>query len=381
MSSLKSVDVILIRNADRAVFGGAERYQILLAQELINNQKTVLVASGHPGILEQARTRGVATCKTWWWKKQNFHGWRIVFTPIYVLWQIVLYLQYLNLFKKYQPQVVHLQSRDDFIAGTLAAHRLGIRVIWTDHADLKHLFLNTSVRLKNPIGKMILKSSAKANQIILVAKSEQQEIAKSLPETHPFWQKTKLVYNGVVDEFRPHQPQANFIFGLASRMVVDKGVAEAIEAFNKLSVRHPKTELWLLGDGPNLTEFKSLAKHNSQIKFFGHQKAPLKFLAKFDCFLQPTHHEALSISLLEACMMQLAIIATNVGGNPEIIQNDVNGWLIPPKNPAELIVAMEQVLADPTKRQQIAKQARHTFTQKFDFSQIVKQQMLPIYFD
>jgi Glycosyltransferase len=384
---MTKTDVILIRNANQFDFGGAEKYQILLAQELAQNDLRAIIVSGHQQLLNSAKQSNLPTVKSPWLKHQNFAGWRIVLTPLYFLWQIHLYCFYRRLFKVHQPQIVHIHSRDDFIAGTLAAHHLGIKVFWTDHADLKHILQNTQVHFKNPIGKTILKLTSKIDHLILISKSEKRAISQHIKNTHPFWQKTIIIPNGVNDIISTNkhpthhqQTQSCFTFATSSRLVKDKGIAEAITAFNFVHKNHANCQLLIIGDGPDNQKFKKLAQGNTHIHFLGYLNQPLDTLQSVDCFLMPTYHEGLSLSLIEACMLQLPIITTNVGGNPEIITDQHNGLLIPPRDAEALEQAMLKIINHPDLARQLASQARQTFEQKFNFTKIVHNQILPLYF-
>lgn len=372
-------DVILIRNANQFDFGGAEKYQILLAKELLKHNIGPLIITAHQQILQSAHQNQLPHFKAPWLKWQNFSGWRIIFIPLYFLWQGWLSLHYWRLFKKLQPQVVHLQSRDDFIAGTIAAKKIGARVIWTDHADLKHLFLNIDKPFKNPIGKTILKLIKKVDSIILVSNGEKEMIKQHLKSSHLFWQKVQIIHNGSLDNFQTHRHQTEFIFGMVCRIVKDKGVKEAIKAFEFINQKNPNSQLWIVGDGPDLDLFQS-STNNTCIKFFGYQDQPLDLMAKFNCFLQPTYHEALSLSLVEACMMKLPIITTQIGGNPEVIEDQKSGLLVEPQHVEQLQQAMLKIMSDPKFAQQLACNARKTFEQKFNFAKIVQDQIIPLYF-
>lgn len=377
---MDKTDIILIRNANQYDFGGAEKYQLILAQQLLAFDFHPMIISGHSSILQTAIENNLPHQTAPWLKWQNFSGWRIILLPIYILWQVRLFFFYKHLFQKIQAPVVVLQSRDDFIAGTLAAHALNMRIIWTDHADLKHLFQNINHRYKNPIGKFILKLSRLTHQIILVSNSEKQVIATHIPAQHDFWRKISVVHNGSLDTTQPHQSQSDFIFGMVCRLVQDKGLEEAITAFHAIHQHHPRSQLWIIGDGPEAHNFHEVADSHPSIKFLSYQSQPLNFVAQFNCFLQPTYHEALSLSLVEACMMSLPIITTDVGGNPEVITNNYNGLLIPPCNSQALAEAMTKIITDSKLAQKLATNARRTFEKKFDFTKIVQQQLIPIYF-
>lgn len=375
---MSKTDVILIRNANQFDFGGAEKYQILLAKELLKHHIVAKIITNHQLTLQAAKSHNLPHSHSPWLQQQNFAGWRLIFLPLYVLWQVYLTCFYLKLFHQLNPRVIHLQSRDDFIAGTIAARMLKLTIIWTDHADFKHLFLNTSRLLKNPIGKIILRLSRHVHCITLVSESERQAITNHISPHHAFWGKVKIIHNGAVDQFYPHQPQTDFIFGMVCRLVEDKGIREAIEAFTLFQQSHSKSQLWIIGDGPGSKHFQSIAT-TSKIKFIGFHTHPLALMRQFNCFLQPTYHEALSLSLVEACMMQLPIITTNIGGNPEVIKHKTNGLLIQPKSVNQLYQAMIHLYSDQQFAQKLAINARKTFIKKFDFQIIVKNQIIPIY--
>lgn len=86
----------------------------------------------------------------------------------------------------------------------------------------------------------------------------------------------------------------------------------------------------IVGDGQYLDDFKTIEKKN--IVFLGNQSDVYQYLFASDFFALPSLHENHSIALLEAAAAGLPIIATNVGGNNEIVQDNVTGILIPPKN-------------------------------------------------
>ena len=97
------------------------------------------------------------------------------------------------------------------------------------------------------------------------------------------------------------------------------------------------------------------------------------------CYLHPTYHEEFSVSLVEASMLQLPIIATSVGGNPEIIHNNKTGLLIPVKDSTALIDAMEQLYTDRKFRTNLAAAARRQYLARFVFHSIVEDQFIPLY--
>lgn len=376
---MKGLRVILIRNAASYDFGGGERFPVFLAQELQRLGHNPIIFSRHKTLLDFAKDQGVSHKKTFWWSRQNWQGWRVLGMPIYLTWQIFLAVYYIILFALFRPDVVHLQSKDDFIAGTVAGCLLGVRVVWTDHADLKHIFKNIGVWYRNPVGKLVYLAGRRASAITVVSGSELQLISSNLRPDSLIISKLVVVHNGVADQYKKSSHDIKtFTFCIAGRLVIDKGISEAIEAFSRFHAAHKSSQLVLVGDGPDRKKFEQLAE-DLPVIFLGYRKNPLPEIAAADIYLHPTYHEGFSVSLIEASMLSMPIIATNVGGNPEIIHDHETGLLVPPKDSGALYKAMEGLYANNILRQKISKNARRQFLERFVFSQIVTKQFIPLY--
>ena len=374
-------NIAIIRNAAPYDFGGGERFPVFLAKSLTEQGYEPTVISRNATLLSFATNNSIPTLRGWWWSWQNWSGLQVVLFPAYTLWQCLLYFWYLQVFKKINPLAVHIQSKDDFIAGTYAAKHLGIRVIWTDHADLKHVWQNIQVPLKNPIGKWVYRAANHAAAITVVSNSELKEITAHLESASPIREKLTVAYNGCADVHNSYPAPDNGIFTyvIVSRLVTDKGIGEAIQAFTKLHKQYENTRLILAGDGPEREQFIAQASNNTAIQFLGYLSDPYTAMSGADVFLQPTYHEGFSISLVEASMFAKPIIATSVGGNVEIIHNEQTGLLIPPQNADALLHAMERLYSDAELRDRLANAARKQYEEQFVFDEIVKERFIPLY--
>lgn len=378
---MKNNIAMIIRNADYKDFGGGERFPIILSLCLKKQSFNSFVVSRSASVIKFASLNNVHYVKGLWWSKQNWSGWRIVFTPIYLIWQIVLYIWYLALIIQTKTDIVHVQSKDDFIAATLAGKTLNKKVIWTDHADLKHIFQNLYVWYKNPIGKLVYLCSLATNAVVVVSKEEQRLIFKNIKNKNKLIKKIKLIYNGVPDSkrFLNKEENTHFNYGLATRLVVDKGFSEVIEAFKLINKKYQDTRLIIVGTGPDEDLFKKQTKQNKNVIFTGHSDDPYEAMINFDVFIHPTRHESFSMAIVEASMLGLPIIATNVGGNPEIIINHKTGLLVNVKDVESLYRAMEELYKNNTLRDKLGKAARKQYLEKFNFDDIVKNQYIPLY--
>jgi glycosyltransferase involved in cell wall biosynthesis len=373
--------ILLIRNAFSYDFGGGERFPVDLASELSLLGYDPIIVSRSPKLLEYANTKGISAIRGWWWSRQDWSGKRLLLTPLYFFWQLLLTCWYIGLIARTRPDVVHPQSKDDFIAATLAGKLLRKRVIWTDHADLKYVYTNHQVWYKNPVGEFVFAVGKLADQITLVSQSEATLIKQSLGFDAP--NNYVVIHNGVRDiqkSITPAtRPAGKRIVVATSRLVTAKGIGELIEAVSKLRAHHPDLVLWLVGDGPETNKFKQLASDNNGIQFLGHQDEPLRYVKAADIFVHPSYHEGFSLSIVEAAMMQKAIVACNVGGNPEIIHDNQTGLLVSARDAPSLTDAIDRLLGDPDLTKRLAHNARKLFEDEFQFDKIVKRKFVAIY--
>lgn len=370
--------IMIIRNAYGYDFGGAERLAVFLAREIRDNDLDPIVFTHHDKVLEFASDNNILSKRSPWLSHQNWSGVWLGLLPAYLLWQLMMTIWYIAAILINRFDAVHIMSRDDFISATIAGRILGRPVIWTDCADLKFVFENHGVWYKNPVGKLVYVVSRLAHRVTLVSKNEQRLITESLGHATP----VNYGVTYMVGRDEPVTPidrgESGIVFCATSRLVTDKGIRELIEAFSELSKKHPDYHLWIIGDGPEADDFKKLAEGIERLTFLGHQTEPLRYLAAADIYLHPTYHEGFSLGLAEAAMLSRAIVATNVGGNPELV-GDRNGLLVPIKDSRALAIAMEQLASDPELRQKMGRHGRADYLKKFDLRAVVKNELIPLY--
>lgn len=372
--------ILVIRNAMPYDFGGAERFPVHLALEMEKHNYKMMVVSRSAQLLKYTQLHNIKNIRGWWWSQQNWSGIRTLLFPVYLGWQACLIFWYMQLIIRLRPDIVHPQSKDDFIAATIAGKLLNKKVIWTDHADLKYIFANHTFRYKNPVGKLVYLASQWADAITLVSASEKKLIEEAIGHTLP--PKYNVIHNGILDATvtaakRPNEDKV--IFCATSRLVMAKGVGELITAFQKVHRKYPQTLLWLVGDGPERQKFAAQAAGDLSIVFMGHTDNPLSYVASCDIFVHPSHHEGFSLSLVEAAMLAKPIIACGVGGNSEIISSGNNGQLVPARDSKALADAMVGLLESPLLQKTYGRAARQTFLDNFEFSRLATKHWIPLY--
>lgn len=137
-----------------------------------------------------------------------------------------------------------------------------------------------------------------------------------------------------------------------------KGQGTIIETARALKDSHPALHFVLVGDGKDDRKFRRTASGLGNVEFVGFVDNVAEYLAAFDVFIYPSLREGLGSSLLDAMHFGLPIVASDVGGIPEIVEDQVNGLLIPPGDSRELSAAIKRVVADPGLRESMRRQNR-----------------------
>ncbi len=165
----------------------------------------------------------------------------------------------------------------------------------------------------------------------------------------------------------------------SGRIVMEKGISYLLEASRAL--KDSRIRLLLCGDGKDIDAYMKNYQPEIQagkIFFLLRRKDIFAILKESDLFVFPTLHENLSNSLLEALAVGLPIIATNVGGNPEIVTDGVNGWLVPAKDSQALQEAIEKIIQDPELAKKMRKESLRIGTEHFS-QRLVYQKIDELY--
>ena len=167
------------------------------------------------------------------------------------------------------------------------------------------------------------------------------------------------ILNGVdTDEYRPGDPAAararlglpggGFHIGCVARLSPEKDHATLLAAFAELRARRPDAHLTLIGDGPLRADLEAQAGAlgiAEAVRFTGMRSDIAESLPAFDVFALASRTEGISLTLAEAAAAGLPIVATRVGGNPEIVRDGETGLLVPAANPGALAAALDAVAA------------------------------------
>lgn len=240
-----------------------------------------------------------------------------------------------RLFTKLRADVVHTHDERPNIYGAPAARLAGIRrVLHTRHSQASKL----SARQR-----WLVRLTAECNDrfVCISADSARWAVRQGLPR-----RKLSVVPNGIdLARFAAVGPSADGPAVLVARLAPEKDIGTLLSAVSLL----PGFRLEIAGDGPCRAELEHQANELSltdRVRFLGAVRDVPALLARARLFVLPSLTEGISLTLLEAMARGLPIVATRVGGNPEVVADGETGLLVPAADPAALAAALGRCWAD-----------------------------------
>ena len=169
-----------------------------------------------------------------------------------------------------------------------------------------------------------------------------------------------------------HADTKDVILVYSGRLKEEKGIGILLNAMKN---QRSNIKLVLVGDGM-LEYFKGISHElglDEQVFFLGKRNDVFRVLSGADIFVYPTFYENLSNALLEACAVGLPAIVSNVGGNPEVVRNEIDGFTVPPKDVKKLANAIERLASDEQLRKTMGFNAKARMETVFSQNQLFKK--------
>lgn len=162
-----------------------------------------------------------------------------------------------------------------------------------------------------------------------------------------------------------------------SRLVPWKGFEVLIRAHVALKKKFPDLSLLIVGTGPDMGKLERIAKDlgvGDSVIFTGNveRAVALRYMRAADVFVLNTHYEGFSHLLLEASAVGVPIVTTRIGGNPELIEDNVNGFLVKPDDETALTHRVGKLLASPEARVRLASNAKKR-VERFSIARMVDE--------
>jgi len=170
-----------------------------------------------------------------------------------------------------------------------------------------------------------------------------------------------------------------FLVGFVGRICEGKGIYHLLDALEVLLPREEKLKFVAVGECSEDDIMQKLASFNGQrVILPGFRKDVHDYYQAIDIFAMPSLKEGLPTSIIEAMACGKAIVAASVGGIPEIISHGQNGLLIPPRDPAAIVEAIQQLLKDESLRKKLSEAAQATAARNFSY-EILNQKTKQLY--
>ncbi len=306
------------------------------------------------------------------------------------LTDLALLWRYLRLLQREQPDVLLAYTAKPNVYGSLAARWLGVPVV-NNIAGLGSVFIKGGLlagvlmglyRLALSRSHRVFFQNPDDLQLFLDHRLVAHEQAALLPGSGVDLQKFSPAHLPYLQSSRPAHSadQRRFVFLLVARMLRDKGVEEYVQAARLLKTRHPQVEYALLGfvDGDNPTAITAAQMQawvsEGVVSYWGTSSDVRVQLAQADCVVLPSYREGTPRTLLEAAAMARPLLATDVPGCREVVQDGLNGLLCQPRDSQDLAKKMARILALPEAQlQQMGHASRQLVEQRFDENLVIDQ--------
>ena len=278
-----------------------------------------------------------------------------------------------------RPDVLHThQVAALFYAGS-AARSVGVPVVHTEHGN--HFARAGWLRTQR-MAWLWWWSARHARKFFCVSKDIANELGnrRVVPrhklevvcngiDTEPFGQKSDT--EGLRASLQI--PGDALVIGTVGRLNEIKRQDLLLRAFARVRTQFPSAHLLIVGDGPVRDELQRLAESlalGDWVHFAGYQSQPERYLQAMDVFSLTSRMEGLPLSILEAWATGLPVVASAVGGVPDLIEHGRNGLLFPSGDESALVGLLGELLRDPLRRRSLGDAGKEEVSARYDLARM-----------
>lgn len=288
-----------------------------------------------------------------------------------------LYFKLAREFRRYRIHIAHTHSWATVMEGIIGARLARVPIII--HGE--HGTMKTETKLHIQIQRALWHST---DQMLAVSNVLRENLQRqfNFPK-----EKIRVIANGVdlsrfaltrqSDDYKTRLglPANALVFGAIGRVVPVKAYPTLLQAAKLIFDEIPMAHLVMVGDGPQLEALVQLAEEYqiaARVHFLGARKDVPEILRAFDVFVLSSESEGMSNTILEAMASARPVVATAVGGNPELVVDRETGLLVPPHDPPAMAAAIMKLLRDTALCRQMGWLGRQRVEEKFSLEVMVQ---------
>lgn len=287
-----------------------------------------------------------------------------------VFWKLRSFLAQRNV------SIVHAHNVAPLVYGGIAS-RLGWRrptVVYSEHNQIYSA--SKSARRKFIFYVHL------ADQVVAVSHDLERTLRSKVHPVQPL----RVIHNGIdgsrfaMTEGEDVRRELNVtpdqvLIGTGVVLSAQKGIAYLLHAAKAVLAKEPRATFAIAGDGPLRADLERMASDlglGPRLRFLGYRADMPQVISALDIYVLPSLWEGLPLALLEAMAMGKPIVATDAGGNPEIVEDGVNGYIVPKRDAGALQRALVQTCRDDAFRKRVRAVNRAKFDTQFSLEAMVR---------
>lgn len=366
----------------KSVWGGAQTYIYDLATSLPKREFDITVAAGGSGpLLDKLAHRGIRTVRL-----------SAMERDVHLMKEFYSFFKLIRLIISAKPDIIHLNSSKAGALGALAAFtakifsRVHPRVVFTVHGwgfkEDRGKFQKCIIFLISWFSSLL------QDKLIVLTRADLQSARHFIPQ-----RKLTLIPLGISDSaFLPRAeahdffsrqsssplPPQTLIIGAIAELTKNKGLSHLIDAIHRMTNKTGDTifHCVIMGEGEEKKSLHQQAERlevANHISFLGFVSDAKKYLSGFDIFVLPSLKEGLPYVIMEAMNAGLPVVASNVGGIPDLLAHRMSGSLVPAKDSKTLASELILLLRDRDTRKKFGENAQKSVRANFSFNQMIEQ--------
>lgn len=328
------------------------------------------------GALRGLRVEPTVVCpEGWLGKEAKKVGLKVKSIPMRGIFDVKSIFALRKFIRQERPDVIHFHGIRTGGIGVLATLFLKFKKVYTEH------LYTLEYHLKNPFRELLQIAS-----LFIIARLVDRVICPSsavkefmIGKIKLAERKVRVVLNGLADYKIELKNTDSKTIGFIGSINAQKGLPYLVMAFGEVLKKIPEAKLEIIGEGPLKEEAEKMAaRHQDKIKFIGQVELISPYMTKWRAVVIPSVSESFGQVAVEAAVAGLPVIASSVGGLPEVVKDGKTGILVKSGDVSELEKTIVNVLRDEEGAKKMGEQARQYFLNNFT-AKIMAEKISQIY--